>query len=417
MKGKGFTLLEILLVIAAIGILAAIVIVAINPQRQLAQVRDAERQSAVNTLQKALEQYLIDTGAYPTGISAASQEVCASGGSVDCLDITNILVPTYLASIPVDPNANGDGSGYSVAINTANGKVSVSTLYPELSVSIGANVTDVSFDFYQEVEVAYSLRRVISSYDGPLIRVRRSSDNSEQDIEMNTEGLLDIAGLELFLAGSTGFITVWYDQGENESHANATGVGTQPRISSTNGQVETANGFPAILFDPTSPSDERDLLATGLSISNANIYAVADFDEDMIANESDLLHLYSSTGSSNYGYRPIRYNYPNNQYVQVVFPNGSGTFMYYNSGNLDQNVYFADIRNGTQILGINGTIIGQNTLSSLSGIPANRLLIGDDFTDGNPFSGHMQELIIFNGDTSANRSEIEGQMNRFYEMF
>jgi prepilin-type N-terminal cleavage/methylation domain-containing protein len=61
---KGFTLLEILLVIAAIGILASIVLVAINPTRQINQVRQAAINSDKNTIEKALQQRLIDTGNY-----------------------------------------------------------------------------------------------------------------------------------------------------------------------------------------------------------------------------------------------------------------------------------------------------------------------------------------------------------------
>ena len=65
---KGFTLLEILLVVAALAILAGIVILAINPTKQLGETRDAQRNSDVNAILNAVYQYSIDNnGFYPAG--------------------------------------------------------------------------------------------------------------------------------------------------------------------------------------------------------------------------------------------------------------------------------------------------------------------------------------------------------------
>ncbi len=113
---KGFTLLEMLLVIAIIAILAAIVIVAINPARQLAQARNAQRASDLNALYKATQQYLIDNnGVWPEAASLDEdlQEICGTGGGTSgCVDLTAELVPDYIAALPQNP----DGGNYHIAI-------------------------------------------------------------------------------------------------------------------------------------------------------------------------------------------------------------------------------------------------------------------------------------------------------------
>jgi type II secretory pathway pseudopilin PulG len=59
-KIKGFTLLEMLLIIGIIGVLVGIVVVAINPGRQLAQARNSEREAELAAIENAMKQFYTD---------------------------------------------------------------------------------------------------------------------------------------------------------------------------------------------------------------------------------------------------------------------------------------------------------------------------------------------------------------------
>ncbi len=151
-KQQGFTLLEILLVVAAIAILAGIVIVAINPNKQLGDTRNTQRSSDVNALLNAVYQYSIDNdGSLPAGLDSvySSAQVIgtvASGADSTCtatttlaaaLNLGTALVPTYLVSIPFDP-MSGSGSNTEYYIDKdVNGRITVGSCDPEQSKVIG----------------------------------------------------------------------------------------------------------------------------------------------------------------------------------------------------------------------------------------------------------------------------------------
>ena len=96
-RHRGFTLVELLISIGIIALLAAIVMVAINPTRQLAQGRDAVRQADVLQILKAVQQHVVEYEAMPSGIDetlrmigtdAAGCSTYCGGGSPSQIEFT-----------------------------------------------------------------------------------------------------------------------------------------------------------------------------------------------------------------------------------------------------------------------------------------------------------------------------------------
>lgn len=146
---SGFTLLEILLVVAAIAILAGIVVFAVNPNKQLGDTRNVERRVDINTILNATYQYLIDNSDVSinfikvgTLCKVPSQEICKSGAQYcsGLIDLDTYLVgPTskYLDSLPVDPTgASLNGTGYEIYKNATTGRITVCAPNAEQGINI-----------------------------------------------------------------------------------------------------------------------------------------------------------------------------------------------------------------------------------------------------------------------------------------
>lgn len=98
----------------------------------------------------------------------------------------------------------------------------------------------------------YSLRKCLSSYNGSSIRVRRSSDNAEQDIGFTTSGDLNTTALTSFVTSGSGYIVTFYDQ-TGTANLGQSATSQQPMIVSAGAVLtDPANGKPFIRFNGTS---------------------------------------------------------------------------------------------------------------------------------------------------------------------
>ncbi len=119
---KGFTLIELLIVIGILGILAAAIIVVLNPGELLAQARDGQRLSDLDSIRAAISLYLSDvssptlgTTEYSTvnatcglgdGTCTVNADYTVDGGGWVDVNLTSIAGGSPLSTLPRDPTSN-----------------------------------------------------------------------------------------------------------------------------------------------------------------------------------------------------------------------------------------------------------------------------------------------------------------------
>jgi prepilin-type N-terminal cleavage/methylation domain-containing protein len=123
-KGKrGFTLVEVLVSMTIIAVLFLVVLIALDPIYNFAEARNARRWSHINSLNNAIYGYIVDTNAFPPGISEQEKQIgtAITGCSDDCVgaeDACLDLFPdldAYMEFFPVDPSYGSPGqTKYSV---------------------------------------------------------------------------------------------------------------------------------------------------------------------------------------------------------------------------------------------------------------------------------------------------------------
>jgi hypothetical protein len=260
-------------------------------------------------------------------------------------------------------------------------------------------------DTYSGAAAAYSLRKLSSSYSGALIRVRRSSDNTELDINANVFGELDTVSLLAFAGAGDAFVKTWYDQSGNSNDATQTTTASQPQIVSS-GAVIVENGKPTVQFDGANDVMSVDFQGN----TNSAMMACLVLRQDSTSSLNGAL---GGDGSN----------------IMDLFTDYGGT-IYYDNGNRASNrlgvatpatwednqhlaAFYATTTN--QFINVDGTQIA--TKSGLTSVTASYKLLGATSVGNAFFGGAIQEVIVYPSDQSSNRTNIESNINTFYSIY
>jgi hypothetical protein len=241
-------------------------------------------------------------------------------------------------------------------------------------------------DLVPGAAAAYSLRSLSRSYAGPVVTVRRSSDDAEEDF---TAAEVSNGTLAAFCGAGDGFVKTWHSQiGSN--NASQTTAGYQPKIVSS-GVVILEEGKPALQFDGSD--DYMD--ATGVSVSQPDtIFSVNTSENppnnvyDGITSRQALTQIASTSNFERFfagtSVASSTLVSPGEQFIFVCLFDGASSKMFRDS-----------------VLIASGNA-GANNLDGLR--------IGCFEPGTAHHSGTIQEIVIFPSDMSSQRELIEGNI-------
>ena len=234
------------------------------------------------------------------------------------------------------------------------------------------------------------------------MRIRRFSDNAEQDINFDSNGDLDTAAITSFVGANSASVVTWYEQSGQVSDWNLVQATTsrQPRITDSSGNIFTVNGKPAI--DDTNSGQAR-----------------MSFD-------------------TTFGQAPSAISQPFHTFSVVQYPNTADRILFDgNSSDSLISAYYGGVyrmRAGTAVTtGTNQTntqvLVDGSFNDTSSYLFENNVSQGSNLNIGtngivgfylmgiNRSFGQTQEFLIYGADVTTNRSNIADNINTYYSIY
>lgn len=271
------------------------------------------------------------------------------------------------------------------------------------SMGSGAAAPSYLLDTYIGAAAAYSFRRLRTLYTGYSVRVRRSSDNTSQDIGFDGSGNLDTTSLLSFVGANDGYVAIWYDQSGNSKNMVQNTLAIQPQIVSS-GAMITDGGKNAIYFN----SQRLSVASPNLDISAKSLFYVGK-SSGTSSNYAGIITM-NSTPSDNPELRI-------GSTTQVISYWNGAYVLNSNYGMAVRKLYSSFITgNKTHTLYGNSTQLAQATRAGTFNTITEFTLGG--YAQYNGFQiGYMNECILYTTDQTTNKTGIENNINTNYSLY
>ena len=250
-------------------------------------------------------------------------------------------------------------------------------------------------DVYPGAAVAYSVRKLSSTYTGSAMRVRRTvAPFDEQDIGFASGGNLDEAAIVTFGGSDTLTVSVWYDQSGNGVNASQTTASSQPHIYDGSAVI-TENSKPAIESFSSSSDHLTFPTTTSTDFCFINVRTWQSGDVGYGGASGTFGGFGISTSLTRYR-----------------FSGATSTFSFSASNGL-QFLDFGNRASNLLEVHFNGVSGGVNANSGVAAL--NILMAGNG--GGFFLDGKTQEFIIYSSDQSTNRTGIETDINTYFNIW
>ena len=281
-------------------------------------------------------------------------------------------------------------------------------------------------DTYPNAAAAYSVRKLRAAYTGNAIRVRRSSDNTEQDIGLTAFGNLDESALTSFCSGTNGFVTTWYDQSGNSNNATQTTASKQPQIV-VSGAVINVNSKPCLQFTNTLNQFFTNTTPIFTYTGNSTLFHTSRNRNTALSQYGSIISQGGTAAQNGLGIQWQQYGSTTTQACTDLYGIAG-----ISTGTLSANTqYLATFQwqnwsthrtNGNTIIAINGANQSLSTYGALNPTSlasnANRIGSFDGNSGGGSFLGDIQEIVVYTSVFSqTNIDGAESNINTYYAIY